>query len=739
MRRLSFYTTIITLLFVGVVQFVEAQGIIINATAQRTPQIQNLRIEKHHVNVSIDNQLATTKIDQVFANPNNMQLEGTYLFPLQDEVAISDFVLYIDGEPVKAELLAKAKARSIYEGIVRSMQDPALLEYVGTRAFQARVFPIPPNGERRIQLEYSQVIGVDSGLARYTYPLRTDKFTNYPVGSLSVSVDLKSKHELKTIYSPSHEVAVNRQDDHRATISYEGNSVNVIRDFACYYSVSNKDFGIDLITHRDDPDEDGFFMLLISPKYEIDKKKIIEKDFIFVLDRSGSMKGPKIEQAKKALRFCVENLKDGDRFNLILFNTDVEPFAEELVSVKKERENAFEFIEGIVANGGTNINDAVLAAVTDEPDPKRPRLVVFLTDGEATVGVTDITQILKNVSGANGEKSRIFVFGVGYDVNVNLLDKMAEQNGGTRQYVKPQEDLEVAVSSFYTKVSEPVLVNLDLDIEDIRTKDLYPQKLPHLFRGSQLTVLGRYTGSGKSNLTLHGDINGEREEFSNSGKFPKSESGHQFLPRLWAQRKVAYLVDEVRLNGENEELVEEIVRLSEKYGIMTPYTSFLVTEDQKQRDVLSLVPRGRTTTSPETARSVGAQKPSNISDFTGFLSKESRSLPERPPEAARIGVAESEKLQALQTQAQLADTAITVKQVKNKTFHLRKGVWVDTAHKTETKITKVEFGSDTYFDLLKKEPEISKYLAIGKHVIISYKGTSYEIHPAKQPEDEDSD
>ncbi len=735
MRKLSFYASAIILLFAGVLQFAEAQGIIIRTTGRRAPQIQNLRIEKHHVDVSIDNQLATTKIDQVFANPNNMQLEGTYLFPLQDEVAISNFVLYIDGEPVKAELLAKAKAKSIYEGIVRSMQDPALLEYVGTRAFQARVFPIPPNGERRIQLEYSQVIGVDSALARYTYPLSTDKFTNYPVGSLSVSVDLKSKHALKTIYSPSHKVAVNRKDDHRATISYEETNVNVIRDFACYYSLSDKDFGIDLITHRDDPDEDGFFMLLISPKYEIDKKKIIEKDFIFVLDRSGSMKGPKIEQAKKALRFCVENLNDGDRFNLISFNTDVEPFAEELVSVQKERKNALEFIDDITGNGGTNINDALLAAISDPPDSKRPRIVVFLTDGEATVGVTDATQILKNVSGVNGDKSRIFVFGVGYDVNVNLLDKMAEQNGGTRQYVKPKEDLEVAVSSFYTKVSEPVLVNLDLEIENIKTKNLYPQRLPHLFRGSQLTVLGRYVGNGKSKLILHGDINGERKEFSNTAKFPKNESDHHFLPRLWAQRKVAYLVDEVRLNGENKELVDEIVRLSEKYGIMTPYTSFLVTEEQKQNDVLSQ--RGRTNSLSRMGRSVRAKsapapKLSAVrADSTGGVQSVVPSV--------ETSVQESIELQALQTQEQLAETIDAVKQVKNKTFHLKDGVWIDTTHKSETKTTKIEFGSDAYFDLLKKEPDISKYLAIGKHVIVSYKGTSYEIHPAKQPKDEDSD
>ena len=710
-QKLNFHTVFLITLLIGVTQFAQAQGIIVTQSANIRDGIETLRIEKHHVNVAIDNQLATTKIDQVFANPNSFQLEGTYLFPLPDDVAVSDFVLYINGKPVKAELLSKDKARNIYEGIVRSMQDPALLEYIGTRAFQARVFPIPPNGERRIQLEYSQVIGVDSGLAKYTYPLRTEKFTAYPVGSLAVSIDVNSKHALKTIYSPSYEIAVNRKDDHQATISYEGRNVTVRRDFVCYYSVSDKDFGIDLIAHREDTDADGYFMLLISPKYEVKQTEIIEKDFIFILDRSGSMKGRKIEQAKEALRFCVNNLNDGDRFNLILFNTDVEPFSDTLVSVKQERENALTFIDNIKGNGGTNINDALLTAVTDKPDAKRPRIVVFLTDGEATVGETDTARILKNVSGTNADKSRIFVFGVGYDVNVNLLDKIAEQNGGTRQYIKPQENLEVAVSAFFTKVSEPILVNLDLDIQNIKTKNLYPQKLPHLFRGSQLTVLGRYAGNGKTELILRGDINGKQQEFANTAKFPKHEAGHQFLPQLWAQRKVAYLVDAIRLNGEDKELIDEIKRLSEKYGIMTPYTSFLVTEEETAGRELSRLSRQR------------GQRPNQR--YAG--------VPASKPKTASAKQAESLELQELQTEGRLTQARITVKRVKDKTFHLREKVWVDSTHTPETETTKIKFGSDAYFTLLTQTPELAKYLAIGKHVIVCYKGTCYEIHPADKP------
>ena len=697
MKNLTAYTASLILFFLAFSQLVQAQGIVVTHRPS-TPQVEPLTLERHHVSVSIDNQLAVTKIDQVFANPNDRQLEGTYFFPLADDVAVSDFVLYIDGEPVTAELLRKDEARHIYEGIVRASQDPALLEYIGRGMFQARVFPIPPKGERRIQLEYAQILKVDAELAKYTYPLRTEKFTPHPVGSVAVSLEIESPHPLKTIYSPSHDIAIHREHARHASVSYEGANVLAHRDFVCYYSVSDKDVSMNILTHRTTPDAAGYFLLLISPKYDVKKTDILEKDFIFVLDRSSSMAGTKIEQAKKALRFCMRNLNDGDRFNLISFNADVEPFSEKLVPVKNKRQTALAFISRIDALGHTNINDALLTALAAEPDAARPRILVFLTDGEPTIGEREPVRILKNISEANRGQARIFVFGVGNDVNVQLLDKIAEQNGGTRQYVSPQENLEIAITSFFTKVNDPVLANLALDMGHIQTKSLYPQRLPDLFRGSQLTVLGRYETAGDTLLKLIGDIGGEKQEFSNSAQFPENQADHGFLPRLWAQRKVAYLVDEVRLNGENEELVNEIVRLSKKYGIMSPYTSFLVTEEGT----------GTRTDWRGT--------------YTEFLDVFRRYAPER-----------SAALQELKLSTAETDNAASVKRIRNKTFYPREGVWTDSEYDAETETEKIIFGSNAYFDLIAAEPELSQYLAIGKQVIFCHKDTCYEILPMDSP------
>ncbi|MCZ6677745.1 MAG: VIT domain-containing protein [Candidatus Poribacteria bacterium] len=724
MKRLTIHTTLLILIFSCFVHLAHAQGIII-PRPPRHPHFAPLAIECHHVTISIDNQLATTKIDQIFANKNRFQLEGTYLFPLPDDAAVSDFAMYIDGERVKGELLSKDKARQIYEGIVRRAQDPALLEYIGRRAFQARVFPIPANGEKRIQLEYSQVIHVNAGLAKYTYPLRTEKFTDQPVESLALSMTLESKHDIKTIYSPSHNVEIVRKSDRRAKISYEDTNVKPKRDFVCYYSLSDKDFGIDVIAHRADEDEDGYFMLLVSPKYETKQSEIIDKDLVFVLDRSGSMRGEKLKQAKDALRFCVRNLNDGDRFNLILFSTEIEPFSEELVSVDGVREKALAFIDEIESLGGTNINEALLTALKEKPDPKRPRIIIFLTDGLPTVGETDVGQIIKNVAAANDGNARLFVFGVGYDVNTQLLDKLAEENRGTRQYVEPKEDLEVAVSSFFTKVSEPVLVNLELDTGKIKTKDRYPKKLPDLFRGAQLTVLGRYKEHGDTKIKLRGEVAGKQQEFSHKVSFPKRERDHEFLPHLWAQRKVAYLVDTVRLNGEDKELIDEIVRLSKKYGIMTPYTSFLVQEDDRP------VAAAPMSSQPAThlIRGRAMRIDSSVLRVEEELARQSYSMGRS---SGADAVRKSRRLQEMKLGEQEESVSESVKRVSDKTFYLRDSVWVDSDYKKEGKTQKIEYGSEAYFDLIAKHPELNKYLAIGKRVIVCYKGKCYEITSKNQ-------
>jgi Ca-activated chloride channel family protein len=286
MRRQILFSVLLSFLIVGSTW---ADGFIVVPPSPRGRSFIPLSIKYHHVEVDIDNQIATTKIDQVFINENDRELEGIYIFPIPEEASISDFTMYVDGKRVSAEVLEKKKARKIYEDIVRRMRDPALLEYIGRDAFRASVYPIPARGEKRVQLEYSQVLRYDSGLCKYAYPLNTEKFSAKPIQSVSVSVKIKSNKAIKSVYSPSHDVDVHRPDDHTAKLGYEASDVKPDRDLVMYYTVSDEDFGLSLLAHREE-DEDGFFILLIAPKHEVADEEVIEKDMVFVLDKSGSMK-----------------------------------------------------------------------------------------------------------------------------------------------------------------------------------------------------------------------------------------------------------------------------------------------------------------------------------------------------------------------------------------------------------------------------------------------------------------
>jgi Ca-activated chloride channel family protein len=725
---------IVAVLLLATVGPVYADGIIIPEPPIPCPhcpppppitEIPNLAIKYHRVKVIIEGQVATTHVDQVFVNESPWELEGTYIFPLPEEAAISEFVMYVDGQRVEARVLEKDEARQIYEDIVRQRRDPALLEYVGRNAFQARIYPIPAHGEKRVELEYSEVLSMDQGLVKYLYPLNTEKFSSKPIEDVSVSIELHSKEAIKAIYSPSHDIAVDREGDYSARIGYEDYDVKPDRDFELYYSISEEDFGLNLVSYRE-RGEDGFFLLLVAPKLEVDKRKVIAKDVIFVLDTSGSMRGEKLEQAKNALEFVLDELNDEDRFNIVTFSTGVRQYDDRLRATD-ERGEARRFVRNLTASGGTDINRALLEAL-DQVDEERPTILIFLTDGLATEGEIETDRILANVDDASADNVRIFSFGVGDDVNTILLDTMAEAHRGASAYVRPGEDIDEEVSAFYAKVSTPLLSDIELDFGDIRVEDTYPYPLPDLFAGTQLVLVGRYREGGDTTITLEGEVNDRLQSFEYEDVHFRDRGGDEFIPRLWATRKIGYLLSQIRLHGESRELVDEIVDLSVRYGIITPYTSFLVDETE---DVLSEEGRHRVaeqqyqtmaTATPAPAYGAGAVDKSEAESGLRGAQAVPVAPTALPPSADRGGGGEMPIREV-------------VKYVGDKTFVLQEDVWIDTAYDMDKMATaKISFGSDNYFELLAARPEWGKYFALGPHVIVVLEGTAYEVMEGDAPE-----
>ncbi|MDP7131496.1 MAG: VIT domain-containing protein, partial [Planctomycetota bacterium] len=543
--------------------------------------LPNLAVKSHRVKVSISDQVAQTHVEQVFRNHTNRQLEATFVFPLPAGASVSEFAMMMNGKRVVGEVLEKDRARKIYTDIVRRMKDPGLLEYLGSNLFKASIFPIPPRGDQKIEITYNEVVTHDTGLAEYVFPLKTGGKSSTTLDDFSVSVELKSKTPIKSVYSPTHAVDVVKKGDHEAKVSFELNQATLDRDFRLLYSVSDKDFGVNLVTHRTGG-KDGYFLMMISPKAEVKKNEILPKDVCFVVDTSGSMSGKKIEQARKALQYCVNSLDKRDRFNVIRFSTDVELFQETLAKVtKKNVDAAKQFVGNFAARGGTDIDLALRKALEMKTNDKRPYLVVFLTDGKPTIGTTEPKRIIDNVKQKTAKDIRTFVFGVGHDVNTHLLDQIASSSRAATQYVSPEEDIEVKVSSFFDKVNAPVLSNLKLNLGKVRAYDTYPKVLPDLFKGNQLLVLARFREKGDYAIKLTGEINGKQKEFVYEGSYPEVNKENKYIPKIWANRKVGYLLDEIRLKGENKELVSEVTALGKEFGIVTPYTSYLIVEDEK--------------------------------------------------------------------------------------------------------------------------------------------------------------
>ena len=702
----SLVTVAIAIVLLSLARPVLADGIIIPEPPplpEPVPLDESwLTIRYHRVTVTIEDQVAVTHVEQEFLNECDWEVEGTYVFPLPEGAAVSEFVMWVDGKPVEGEILPADEARQIYEDIVRRRRDPALLEYVGRNAVQARIFPIPPGGSRKIELEYSQVLPVENGLVRYVYPLETEKFSARPLEEVSVHVEIRSPAPIRAVYSPTHQdrVYIERDGDYRAIVGYEEYDVLPEDDFELVYTVSQEEVGLNLLTYREPPD-DGFFLLLVAPTVEVEEEQVIPRDIILVLDTSGSMEGEKIKQAKEALVYVLEHLNEEDRFSVIAFSTGLRQYARGLRPASEAHEAAA-WVRRLEAVGGTDINRALLEALA-QTDPERPTVLIFLTDGLPTEGVTEVEQILANVEAAAPDNVRLFPFGVGDDVNTVLLDTLAEQHRGATGYVRPHERIDEEISAFYAKISTPVLANIELDFGDVLVEDTYPYSLPDLFAGTQLILVGRYRDSGATRITLTGEVNGERREFVYEGTF-RPAGGEDFIPRLWATRKIGHLLTQIRLHGERREWVDAIIELSVRYGIITPYTSFLIEEEDVLTDAGRDEAAERFMAMP-TASAVGAPAAEMADEQAQMRGAESVGGGAMPEEAAQV-----------------------VRLVGSKTFVLQDGVWTDTTFDPSRMTTvQVGFGSEAYFDLLTARPEWGAYFALGERVIFVAEGTAYEV------------
>ena len=650
------------------------------------------------VQVNVTGRVARVMVEEWFRNSGGLLDEANYLYPLPGEAVFSDFSLWQGDQELKGEPMDAAQARAIYEEIVRRKRDPALIELAGHGLLRARVFPIGPGETRKITLRYTQMLDRVGDAWRFRYTAGSGAGA---AASASFRMQVDSAVRFGDPYSPTHRLSSSRSDN-RIELTLADTTPR--GDLELFLPIAHSLVGMSLVTNQP-AGEDGFFMLLLAPGRS--ETPSVRRDLVAVLDVSGSMSGDKLDQAKAALGQLLGTLRSGDRFRVVTFGSGVRRYAPGWTDVSGDNvRTAQEWVRRLDTDGGTNIAGALAEAFAEPPAEGRLGVVVFLTDGMATAGETNPERIADQAERGRGP-FRVFAFGIGYDVNTYLLDRLTERARGVTEYIRPGGDIEQAVASLASKVASPVLTDLALRADGVGLYDLQPRSLPDLFGGDELVVFGRYRGAGSEErvVTVTGRRNGREERFSTSARFGSEQPGANYIQQLWAARKVGALSSDIRLHGPNPEIVNELKRLALRYGILTEYTSYLVQEP-------NIVARPMPLRAPAPEAQAGEDAV-------------------RRSEAARK-LAGSVSLDAVVVTAQgdLAEARTRgdeARRVGTRMFVLRDSVWTDIAHGDSLGVIRVAAYSDAYFALLRALPELVQPATLEPAVVVAGRRVSIKI------------
>tara|TARA_R110002111_G_scaffold191869_2_gene258204 strand:- start:16442 stop:18700 length:2259 start_codon:yes stop_codon:yes gene_type:complete len=714
---------------------------------------QPVQVWLDHINVDIKDQIAVKTYHCAFRNPNGRAIVGgTCYMELEPGTQVNQMSVLVDGKEMQAEILDVEKANQVFQEIVQKGGSPALLEYYGNQLIQTKIPRVEAGKTVMVKLTYTTVLKKHGDLIRLQMLNTNPKALMQPLKEASVTVNILSAEPIKNIYSPTHEVKLVEKKDWDISVEWIQKNYLPKHPFVLYYQTSPDKVGASLIAHRESG-EAGYFMLMLSPTQgqgigKLTAEQILPKDVVFCVDTSGSMlEHQKMTQARDALKYCVNHLHPGDRFNIIDFSTTARHFNQRgLIDFNEEsKQNALSYAEAMTARGGTAIEEALLLSLKhlqtgDSSATPRLKMLVFSTDGLPTIGERDTQKLLKTIAQQNTENVRLFVFGEGYDVNTRLLDFLALVHRGEADYILPEEDLTRKISQFFDRVGSPVMTDVSLDFDAADVTDVYPRQVKDIFKGEQLLVYGRYTGSGLKTIHATGTINGAKLTQSYQLEFPKESANDQnsFVPRLWAGQKVDFLLEQIRNSGQekpDQELVNEITLLAKQHGIVTPYTSFLMADDTVSGNTpMPLLGVHREELEQNLQKELA---------YDGLQSQASESvrqeqvLDAQSSNRDRYAAGKSGNAARYYEQAERemkkfnknGSALQSIRYIGNRTFYKSQGdFWNESLYDPHQHqdLKNIEVGSSEYFELLKQDQRLAKYLALG-NVILQIDQRWYQI------------
>lgn len=743
---------------------------------------QPVQVWLDHVRIDVINGIATKSYECAFKNPNGGEIVGGECYmELEPGAQIDGLSVTVDGKERIAEILTVDQANKVFAEIVQKGGSPALLEYYGNQLIRTKLPRVPAGQSVMVRLRYTMPLKKAGDLYRISCLNTNPKALAQTLKAASVTVRLKSDEPVKTVYSPSHEIEFFEEEGWDVGVKWAADNYTPVSPFVLYLQTAPGDMAASVIAHRM-PGEDGSFLLILSPTQgvkadELSVNDVMPKDVVFCVDASGSMLADgKMEQAKAALKHCIESLRPQDRFNIVAFGTAVNPFREEIVETNAEnRQSALEFVEELNARGGTAIDGALETAFkmlsAAEPKTGRMPMLLFTTDGLPTIGERDPQKILAHAKSLNTSNIRLFAFGEGYDVNAALLDSLAREHSGETDYILPTEKIDERIARFFDRVGSPVLTDLAVEIDGLKTDDVFPTTIPDLFLGEQIMLVGRYSGFGKKTVTLRGKAAGHDKTYSYDITFPEfsTDESADFVPRLWAGRKVDALLTQLRgQSTPDKALVEEVTALATRYGIITPYTAFLLSNAADIGavppntplpgpiihfgaagargaigGVRGLAPAAEFENAPLEQKAVAGRLALDAAEpMEEHIRREqvigAKELGEFRKNALKngngtdfyrqAGMALNSYAETVEPTKRNRDALQAVRYIGDRTFYNRAGQWQESTFKPENDKPQrqVGIGSKDYIDLLDREANLAKFFALG-NVVINVNGEWIEV------------
>ncbi len=644
-----------------------------------TVAVARLAVVSSRAMVTVSDSVIEYSIDQRFYNDNEFPLDGLYLMPFPSGQVVQDLEIRIDGNPVHVNVESADESFALLRSLVVKAQDPSLLTLAGTRVAVIRPLLLGVRQEKRFTLTYKtpRIAGKDH--LELLVPLDGERYSLGPVGELEIDVRFKISGRVRGQFSPSHRVSVLRESPGRCMVSVRERQTHTREDFTLLTTLYGDDLDVRLFAHKRRGHK-GTFMAVVLPPESDPGTTRQQKDMVFVLDTSGSMRRSRVDSAKRAIVSAMETLRKGDRFNVLLIDTQVRALDRNLKDASPENiTDAVKFIASAKPGGATDLYNALVEGLEQFGSRRRQAVVMLVSDGRSTVGFTDPKTVLKGVGKYNRVQARIYVLAMGDDPDLSLLDQLSATTKGTCIPVRSEPDLDMALKSLLAAVSPPLVSDLSLNLGDMAAEHVLPSTIPDLHGQDLAIVFGQYQTEQdiSSGISLRGRARSRGRLLSKRVTFPAHNAAHPYIAPLWAMRRMGELLDREIAKGSGIPLGKEILRIADQYGFR--------------------VPTGNAEGLTQKAMPLDGGGP----DYLLWSLK--RSFHPSEVEADRV------------------------RRIEGKVFSFQGGRWVDRGYSESMPARVLAYLGEEYFACVRKDAQLGKYFAVAPLVTVEHLGTAYQV------------